>query len=320
MKFATSNARPNAPIFLCETFEETLKALLDHTGGSVLAVIVGATGPTYRPLGAIMAVLDNGDRIGALSSGCIDSDIQIHSQEAIASGELKVIRYGVGSPYRDIKLPCGGGLDVAVIPNPDKSVIAGILNARDARRRAHFGVDLVEGTLSLCNLPLSKSPTSFSIELVPEVQFVVFGAGPEVTTFTALVSSCSYQAVIYSHDVLTREACAHMNCETRPLSAPKLPADVEIDDRTAIILFFHDHAWEPEILLDTLQTDAFYIGAQGSQRVRAQRDVALEALGATAKDISRIRGPIGLIPSTRDARTLSVSVLAETLQCAKVEA
>jgi xanthine dehydrogenase accessory factor len=39
----------------------------------------------------------------------------------------------------------------------------------------------------------------------------------------------------------------------------------------------------------------------------------LEAMGMTQGERAKLRGPIGLVPSARDARTLAVSVLAEVL-------
>lgn len=88
---------------------------------------------------------------------------------------------------------------------------------------------------------------------------------------------------------------------------------MKIDPRTAIILFFHDHDWEPGILADALTSDAFYIGAQGSRRARDVRLLELEAMGVSKTDRARLFGPVGLIPSVRDAKTLAVSTLAEIL-------
>lgn len=100
---------------------------------------------------------------------------------------------------------------------------------------------------------------------------------------------------------------------------PEIPEHVIVDPRTAILLFFHDHDWEPPILKQALTTPAFYIGAQGSKRARDSRHAALIELGMAEKDLTRLRGPIGLINSARDARTLAISVLAEAVQSSSVE-
>lgn len=86
-----------------------------------------------------------------------------------------------------------------------------------------------------------------------------------------------------------------------------------MDDRTAVVLFFHDHDWEPPILAGALETEAFYIGAQGSQRARDARLLMLRGMGVSDAACARLHGPVGVIPSARDAGTLAVSVLAEVL-------
>ena len=100
---------------------------------------------------------------------------------------------------------------------------------------------------------------------------------------------------------------------THHLSRAAYPAHLDADERTAIVLFFHDHDWGPPILAGALQTPAFYIGAQGGRRARKARLEALAAMGVTATECERLRGPVGLIPSARDPSTLAVSVLAEVL-------
>jgi xanthine dehydrogenase accessory factor len=78
-------------------------------------------------------------------------------------------------------------------------------------------------------------------------------------------------------------------------------------------MFFHDHEWEPPILAQALTTEAFYIGAQGSIRAAEMRRMELVRLGTKETALARLHGPIGLVPSARDARILAVSVLAEVL-------
>ena len=49
---------------------------------------------------------------------------------------------------------------------------------------------------------------------------------------------------------------------------------------------------------------------------RDARNLELEALGIDPAALRRLRGPIGLLHSARDARTLAISVLAEVLSVA----
>lgn len=281
---------------------------------AVLAVITGVEGASYRPVGAIMTVLDETDRAGTLSSGCIESDIALHAMAVRETGAPKQLRYGRGSPFRDISLPCGGGLDILLLPHPDRQVLADLADRRAARQACTLKIDMTSGAMALAETgETGQDGALMRIRFLPDLRFLVFGKGPEASTFAALVQSAGYPNLLLSPDDETLEDGAAGGCETRHLVSLAVPEDVAADRWTAVVLFFHDHEWEPPILQNMLRSEAFYIGAQGSRRARYQRNLALADLGLTQDEIDRMHGPVGLIPSARDVGTLAVSVLAEIL-------
>ncbi|MGZ9810770.1 XdhC family protein [Pseudoroseicyclus sp. H15] len=289
-------------------------ALRGAEAPGTLAVITGVEGPSYRPLGAMMAVLPGRQRAGSLSSGCVEGDIALHAEEVLEAGKPRSVRYGRGSPFKDIQLPCGGGLDVLLVPSPDPAALAALEEAYAARRPAVLRIEAETGAMALQEQGATGwEGDSFLIRIEPEICFYVFGKGPETSTFAGLVQSAGYPNLILSSDDETLAAAEEAGCATRHLTGASFPEDIAPDDRSAIVLFFHDHDWEPPILKAALQTPAFYIGAQGSQRARQMRDFDLQALGVADEGLSRLRGPIGLVRSARDARTLAISVLAEIL-------
>ncbi|MEM1430870.1 MAG: XdhC family protein [Pseudomonadota bacterium] len=293
---------------------DPLDALLERPEGAVLALIAGVEGPSYRPVGAAMVVFDAVDRAGTLSSGCIESDIALHALRVRESGTPEVIRYGRGSPYIDIQLPCGGGLDILLLPEPEIAVLAEVVRRRAARMPCTLEIDTTTGTMRLADGGgTGRDGQILRIHYRPDIRFLVFGKGPEAATFAALVQSAGYPNLLVSPDDETRQQAEAAGCATRPLTVQAYPPDLEADDRTAIILFFHDHDWEPPLLMGAVETEAFYIGSQGSQRARDVRLLALEAMGMGDAQRARLHGPVGLIPSARDAGTLAVSVLAEIL-------
>jgi xanthine dehydrogenase accessory factor len=280
----------------------------------VLAIIVGVEGPSYRPVGAVMAVDHTGRRTGTLSSGCVETDIALHALQALGEGRPQVVRYGRGSPFMDIQLPCGGGLEIALVPRPDRDVLRRLSDAHSARWAVTLTVDLSTGSMSLEDEgETGRDGDAFRVRFLPEIRFLVFGKGPEASSFAALVQAAGYPNVLLSPDEETLAAGRAVGCGTRHLTTPGFPEGLSVDDRTAIVLFFHDHDWEPPILAGAVRTPAFYIGAQGSRRARDARLMELEAMGLTEAERARLRGPVGLVPSARDARTLAVSVLAEVL-------
>ena len=103
-------------------------------GGGVLALITGVEGPHYRNPGAVMGfpALEDGDlgAVGQLSSGCIEADLALHAAEVWRDGAGQQLRYGLGSPFVDLRLPCGGGLDVALITVRDPAPLRAALDLR----------------------------------------------------------------------------------------------------------------------------------------------------------------------------------------------
>ncbi|MEJ2274553.1 MAG: XdhC family protein, partial [Woeseiaceae bacterium] len=206
-----------------------------------------------------------------------------------------------GSPYVDIQLPCGGGLDILLLPNPDRQALADVVANHEQRRPATLVIDVVSGALSVMSTGTTeRNGDRLAVRFEPDIAFQVFGKGPVAATFAALVQSAGYPGTLLSQDAETLDAADATGIATRQLVA----------------LFFHDHDWDPPILAAALETPAFYVGAQGGRRTRATRLQALEEMGVSEQARARLHGPIGLIPSARDARTLAISVLAEVLAAA----
>lgn len=291
-----------------------IRQLLLSERQGALAVITAIQGPSYRPLGATMAVFDRREWTGTLSSGCVEADIALHAMKSINSGQPEIVTYGAGSPFADIQLPCGGGLEITIIPDPDKTVLSKIVAQVEARQVCALSINLTTGKLAILeDAATQRAGDEFTIRFEPELQFFVFGKGPEAATFAGLVHSAGYPNVLLSPDEETLTIGAAGGSATYHLTSAHFPDDFGVDQYSAIILFFHDHEWEPPILQSAFKTPAFYIGAQGSLKAAEDRKQALMQAGVSSAEISRLHGPIGLIPSVRDARKLAVSVLAEVL-------
>lgn len=317
MTTAQSNAATRGALPLDGSVVAPVRALLAAPENAVLAVISAVEGPSYRPLGAMMAILNNEDRVGSLSSGCIEADIVLHARAAREGREPRRIRYGQGSPFIDLRLPCGGGLEIVLLPRPDLVALKKLLSRHDAREPCTLVVNIDDGTMSFGDAARTvRHEDTLFVRIEPEILFHVFGKGPEASTFAALVQSAGYPNLLLSPDTETLETAERSACATRHLTSAHYPADLETDARTAVTLFFHDHDWEPPIVAEALRTSAFYIGAQGSRKAAEQRLAALGEMGVDPGSIDRLRGPVGMVPSARDPRTLAVSVLAEVLSVA----
>lgn len=282
-----------------------------------LTIVQRVEGPSYRPVGAMMTVTADGKRNGSLSSGCVEADIVHHAMDALERRKTKTLRYGHGSPFFDIVLPCGGRLDILIVPHPDKKMLRLVVERLKQRLPITLNICAQSGQIFI-----AKGEETFLreghlfLKLVPELQFLIFGKGPETVDFAALAWASGYKAKVFSPDPETLLASQFFGEDTVELHTKQVPKDIRGDFRTAAILFFHDHDWEPGLLRDLLNMELYYIGAQGSRNAKLLREERLRAFGVCAEDIARIHGPIGLIPSARDSRTLAISVLAELVALA----
>src|SRR4051794_10301068 len=88
--------------------------------GGALCTVTAIDGSWSRRLGAQLAVLPDGSTRGSLADGCLERAL---AAEAQAGGHRRVLRYGADSPFLDIRLPCGSGIEVMVDPAPDRGAL-----------------------------------------------------------------------------------------------------------------------------------------------------------------------------------------------------
>jgi xanthine dehydrogenase accessory factor len=81
----------------------------------VVATVVGTRRSAPRPLGTSLAISESGKMCGSVSGGCVESDVFENAQEVLATGEPKLLTYGISDDLAwSVGLPCGGEIDVFV--------------------------------------------------------------------------------------------------------------------------------------------------------------------------------------------------------------
>ncbi|KCZ93364.1 XdhC family protein [Hyphomonas johnsonii] len=303
-----------APALTCEHPLDVVEAALrlSEQGEAIaLVFLTGTQGGAVRAAGAIMAVSSAGQTAGYLSGGCIDADVALNATEALQDGQLRRLRYGEGSPFVDIRLPCGGGLDILIVPNVPRTALetlAGVLMRRDM---LHLGVsesgELVTGRTGRPDL-------QFRTVYRPNLALRIAGRGADCLALARLSAASGFDVTLQLIDDADIAAARPTGIATiQQLTSPAaLPANRD-DAATAFVLMFHDLDWETRLVRQALGGPAFYIGAVGSRNAHARRCEALRQAGVTQRDIDRVSGPVGLVPSMRDASMLAVSTLAEII-------
>ncbi len=82
-----------------------------------LATVVKVWGSAPRPLGAKLAVSSAGEMAGSVSGGCVEGAVFEEAQQVLASGEPRLVRYGVSDETAwSVGLSCGGKIAVFIEP------------------------------------------------------------------------------------------------------------------------------------------------------------------------------------------------------------
>lgn len=281
---------------------------------TALVTLVGIDGSAPRPLGSQMAVSENGDAVGNITGGCAEAAIIAEARAAIRAGEGRCVRYGTGSPYIDVKLPCGSGIDVCFDVTLTDEALDRLLTAQRLRQPAALRIDLeARRSMALPAPATAPAGASFVREYLPVTRLVLAGKGPIVPILARLAVAADFEAVALSPERDTLALTAQHARDARHLASPESFDYPGFDRWTAFVSLFHEHEWEPPILAQALASPCFYVGALGSRRTAAARLELLRAHGVGAAALARLHGPVGLDLGARNPPEIAVAILAEII-------
>lgn len=258
---------------------------------AALVTLTEIRGGAARPLGAQMVVREDGLYCGLVSGGCVEAAVAHEAIAVITTGIDRQVKYGEGSPWFDIVLPCGGGITLNIHKLRGTRPLLAVLNLLEQRKPAGLRYFAQSQRLQSTASPVTTGWRKgfFSTVYRPCTRAIVFGRSVEAQVTASLAQAAGYD--VHLCDSVDRQ--------------------IKIDAQTAVLLLWHDPERELPVLQAALTAQPFYIGALGSQRTHARRMAKLRELGWSDKDIARIKAPIGIFPKARDAHSLALSVLAD---------
>jgi xanthine dehydrogenase accessory factor len=281
-----------------------------------LVTVLAVEGSAMRNPGTHMAVAADGSFVGSLSGGCIENAVVAEACDALKAGAARIVRFGAGSPYLDIRLPCGGGLDIHFQPLAEAALPQACLAASEARQPftlviAPSGVAFRGGWD-----PAPFDPASGTARFGhwPALRLVLIGHGEGPCALAHLALAMGLEVEALSPDERALARLAELGVPATRLERTTNTALLTSDPWTAIAFLFHDHDWELALLQRALELPHFYLGAMGGRRAHAARLDALLAAGVAEQQLAAIHAPIGLFHSSRDPETLALSALAEIVR------
>lgn len=290
-----------------------VRTWMDAGQDCVLVFVTATEGGAVRAPGALLAVSAD-ESVGYISGGCIDADVVLQARRAAGDQQPRELRYGAGSPFVDLPLPCGGAINVFIAPRLDPDTIRAAHDQLAARQKITL-IARRDGRVALAGPDVQPSREDFVFSYCPKLRLRIAGRGADALALARMSDAAGFAThvqLVDDDDIADAREAGLRSVEK--LSTPAA-LSAQVDDAwTAFVLLFHDQDWEVPLLRQALEGPAFYVGAVGSKRTHAARRMALELAGCSREEIDFVRGPIGLVPSLRDASMLAVSTLAEIVE------
>ena len=288
-----------------------------------LATVVATYGSSPRPVGSLLTCNRDGHIEGSLSGGCVEDDLL----EKLTAGQLaqdrpQFFRYGeTEEEAEQLGLPCGGHLDIVVEPHsptPATQSHFDHLLDRLARRAC------VERTVLLAtgSCEYRDVPEHADLRYDHDDGVLVQTYGPQDRLFvigTNMVSAYVAEiAIALGYDVVVCDPRPNRLAEFDVRGIRKvgdMPDDAvrsyASDRHSAVVALTHDPRIDDMGLMEALKTDAFYVGAMGSDRTSANRRDRLKQLDLKDTEIRRLHAPIGLPIGSKTPPEIAIAVLAE---------
>jgi len=282
-----------------------------------LATVVETWGSAPRPVGAWLAIREDGQIVGSVSGGCVEDDLIARVRSDVLTSSLpQVVLYGVSKEEAArFGLPCGGTLRLVVEPEPEVEVLRDLRERLAAKHMTARVLDTLTGKAKLESADRSDQ-LSFDGRILraihgPRWRLVLIGAGQLAQYVASLGLSADYEVVVIDP---REEFAAGFGVENVRFERG-MPDDVivelGVDAHTAIVALTHDPKLDDMALLEALKSPAFYVGALGSRANTAKRNERLALFDLSHDEIERLHGPVGLYIGARTPPEIAVSILAE---------
>jgi xanthine dehydrogenase accessory factor len=307
-----------------------------------IATVVSVWGSAPRPVGSRMAISSANDMAGSVSGGCVEGAVFEEAQGVLATGEPKLVSFGVDDELAwSVGLSCGGHIEIFIDlwggPLDDD------LEAALAAERLIVFVRAVAGELigarslflgdewigSLHDPSLDSSAAEqaraqlgafssrrhdqlFVEVLAPRPVLFVVGAVHVAIPLVHMAKLLGMKTVVIDPRTAfaTPERFPHADVVSTawPDEALRL---FNVHENSFVALLSHDLKLDVPAVKAALAGRARYIGALGSQKTQQKRVAALRAADVDEAGIARLHNPIGLDLGGRRAEEIAVAVIAQ---------
>ncbi|OZE37560.1 MULTISPECIES: XdhC family protein [unclassified Rhodococcus (in: high G+C Gram-positive bacteria)] len=331
---------------------DDISSLLE-TSPVALARVVATSGAGPRAVGASMVVTADGEPLGSLSAGCVESVVIHTAVEVIRTGTSARELFGYSDPDAiEIGLPCGGEIEVFIerIDPSHRQLIDRLIVARDQERQFALVTVLSDQPrrfvlgdpkASLDNgwareLPVSalavyESGSTGIVEdagdcarvfvhtFPPPPRMILAGANDFVRALGASATLLGYRVTVVDARPVFATTERFPNVHEVVVDWPHRYLKAEdaagrLDARTVVCVMTHDSKFDVPMLVAALKLDELaFVGALGSRRTHSERLGRLRATGLPEHVLARVNSPLGLDLDARSPEETAISILAQLI-------
>jgi xanthine dehydrogenase accessory factor len=282
-----------------------------------LGTIVKTWGSAPRPVGALVAIREDGQVVGSVSGGCVEDDlIEKVRAKAAAPALPQLVTYGVTNEEATRwGLPCGGTLQVVLEPVTQASGLGELLATISRQQLVKRRLDMKSGRVTLEPGQWQDTLEFDGSALVtvhgPRWRLVLIGAGQLTQYLAEMARMLDYHVAVIEP---REEYASGWNVQGIALDR-RMPDDVisamNLDGHSAVVALTHDPKIDDLALMEALKSAAFYVGAIGSKKNNDARRKRLKEFDLSEGEIARLRGPVGLYIGSKTPPEIAVAILAE---------
>jgi xanthine dehydrogenase accessory factor len=282
-----------------------------------LVTVTRTWGSSPRPVGATLAVCEDGQVVGSVSGGCIEDDLIAQVRDnGIELTRPQVLSYGISAEEAHrFGLPCGGTIELAIEPLSHASRIPELLERLARGELVERRVDLASGAVTLANAPPGavQQIADGVLHTIhgPRWRLFIIGAGPLSRFLAQVAAGMDYRVTVCDPREEYRSGWDLAGVELVHVMPDDLVIEAKLDARCAVVALTHDPKLDDLALMEALKSGAFYVGAIGSRLNNAKRRERLKLFDLNDEQLARLHGPIGLYIGSKTPSEIAISILAE---------
>lgn len=307
------------------------------------ATIIRIAGSSTQPLGARMVMTTGHRFVGAVSGGCVETDVYDTGMTVLDNGGPLMLHYKhVENPLVEIGLNCEGKIDVLVerldqalcdqlnapprhvnvtLCSPGQPTAPDVCHAQvwaDGSSTAALPPNVIEDALAALkhDPPVTATYPGGRVALFEPVQppptLLIFGAEQTAVPLVRFAKLLGFRTVVSDARPAFATRDRHPDADIVLAAWPQAVIEqVGADDRTYIVSLNHEPRFEDALLRALVGKPVPYLGAIGKRIRQDERVERLLAAGFDFTLLPAIHTPIGLDIGGKSPEEIALSIIAE---------